>query len=432
MTPTPPVLRMGLAIDPTGEGVIAIADQATDRVNRQPAGSQMTTTLADAASGLRNPGPPVFADLNGDGIPDLVYADGGADEVHVYLGKGNGSFPGPPTNFAVGTNPTGVTVAKLNGNQSPPDLIVANEGSNDISILIGQGTGAGWTLVPGPRLQVVRGQSRRRAVDFQHNGVFDLVVSETLANDVRILPGLGRGFFNDRDPTIIIPTPPGPGPPVPVPTGPGKIVIAVPDAGADSITLIDGETFKATSIPSQGETPVAIIDESQNYLLVANEGDGHLGVLGLDPDGDVVSASFLTDALLPHLSVLASLEVDGTSTLYATTEAEDSALLFPLGILGGGGNCRRLTSMKSRATKRPHCKPSFLARSTLPRRSPPRSCRSPPSPCRPCCRKAAQVFLFRRTMARLKTSISIQTRIRRRGPIFPSRGLRGSPAWDSP
>src|SRR4051794_38386419 len=34
------------------------------------------------------------ADLSGDGIPDLVSADGESDEVSVWLGKGDGSFRG--------------------------------------------------------------------------------------------------------------------------------------------------------------------------------------------------------------------------------------------------------------------------------------------------------------------------------------------------
>jgi hypothetical protein len=328
-TPTPPNPQMGLAIDPFGDA-LAITDQVTDRVTLQQPGSQAATTLADILANLRDPGPPVFADLNGDGIPDLIYADGGGDDVRVYLGEPGGLFQAP-IDFAVGTNPAGVTGADLGGSQAPPDLIVANEGSNDVSILIGRGTGTGWTLIPGPRLRVGAGPTATSVVDFRHDGVPDLVVSESLANDVRILPGLGGGFFNDRAPTII-PTGQLPGPPVPVPIGPGprpKMDIAVPDAGADRITLIDGLTFDTSTLPSEGVTPVALLDEN-GTLLVANEGDGHLGMLRLDGNGDVVSTEFLTDPDLPHLSALAFLESESTATLLATTAGEDLAFLFTL------------------------------------------------------------------------------------------------------
>ena len=148
-TPSLPNPQMGLAIDPVG-GAFAITDEVTDRVTLQQPGTSGATTLADIASSLHDPGPPVFADLSGDGIPDLIYADGGGDDVRVYLGLSDGLFQAP-IDFAVGTDPAGVTAAYLDGSQAPPDLIVANEGSNDISILIGQGTGAAWTLIDGPR-----------------------------------------------------------------------------------------------------------------------------------------------------------------------------------------------------------------------------------------------------------------------------------------
>ncbi len=336
-TPSLPNPQMGLAIDPAG-GAFAITDEVTDRVSLQPSGSSGATTLADITSSLRDPGPPVFADLNGDGIPDLIYADGGGDDVRVYPGLGDGLFQAP-IDFAVGTDPVGVTVAYLDGTQAPPDLIVANEGSNDISILIGQGTGSAWTMIEGPRLRVGAGPTATSVADLQNNGVLDLVVSETLANDVRILPGLADGFFNDQDPTII-PTGQLPGGPVTVPIGTGSSArddIVVPDAGSNTITLIDGATFEPLTFSSEGLTPVSLIVENETTLLVANESDGHLGIFELDASGDVVSAMYQIDPQLLHLSALA-LDDSAGLTLFATNEGEDTAVLFPLGLAGPLGN----------------------------------------------------------------------------------------------
>ena len=89
--------------------------------------------MGDQSTGLLSPGAVLLADLNGDGIPDLIVANSGSNNVLVYPGLGNGQF-GPAVNarhgFSVGTDPTGLTVADLNGQ---PDLMVANTGSNDVS-----------------------------------------------------------------------------------------------------------------------------------------------------------------------------------------------------------------------------------------------------------------------------------------------------------
>ena len=55
----------------------------------------------------------------------------------IYPGLGNGQF-GPAINgghgYFVGTNPVGITVANLTG--ALPDLVVADKGSNEVSILL--------------------------------------------------------------------------------------------------------------------------------------------------------------------------------------------------------------------------------------------------------------------------------------------------------
>ena len=83
-----------------------------------------------------------LADLNGDDIPDLIVANSGSNNVLIYPGLGNGLL-GPAVNdgngYFVGTNPVGITVANLTG--ALPDLVVADEGSNQVSILLNHTTG---------------------------------------------------------------------------------------------------------------------------------------------------------------------------------------------------------------------------------------------------------------------------------------------------
>ena len=144
------------------------------------------------------PGAVLLADLNGDGIPDLIVANSGGNNVLVYPGLGNGQF-GPPVNgtqgFPVGTDPTGLTVADLNGQ---PDLLVADTGSNDVSVLLGQGSGSSWTMIPGPRVKTDAGPVALAVGDLLGGTQPDLAVANSGADNVQVFPGVGGGFFNDQ------------------------------------------------------------------------------------------------------------------------------------------------------------------------------------------------------------------------------------------
>ena len=73
-------------------------------------------------------------DFNGDGTPDLAVANAGSHNVSVLLGNGDGSFQAAQ-NFGAGIVPQSVTVGDFNGD-GKPDLAVANENSNNVSVLI--------------------------------------------------------------------------------------------------------------------------------------------------------------------------------------------------------------------------------------------------------------------------------------------------------
>ena len=127
----------------------------------------------------------------------------------MYPGLGNGQF-GPALNggkgFFTGTDPVGVTVADLNGR---PDLVVADRGSNDVTILLNQATAdGGFTFVPGPRLNLKTatqqgiGPVATAIVPSPTGGPASLAVSVSGSNQVWLIPGVGGGFFNDQNPTI--------------------------------------------------------------------------------------------------------------------------------------------------------------------------------------------------------------------------------------
>jgi hypothetical protein len=75
-------------------------------------------------SGFAGPGPAVVADLNGDGIPDLIYPNYVSGNVAVRLGLGNGTF-GPQTVFPAEAGAYSLAVLDVNGD-GKPDIVVAN------------------------------------------------------------------------------------------------------------------------------------------------------------------------------------------------------------------------------------------------------------------------------------------------------------------
>src|SRR6185437_9787817 len=82
----------------------------------------------------------VAADLNGDGKPDLAVADEGSNTVSVLLNNGNGTFAAK-VDYPTGFSPSSVAEADLNGD-GEPDLVVANAGANSsVSVLLNNGNG---------------------------------------------------------------------------------------------------------------------------------------------------------------------------------------------------------------------------------------------------------------------------------------------------
>jgi len=312
------------------------ADQLTDQLVVKTVGG-VTTVLGNASTGLITPGAVKLADLNNDGILDLIVANSGSNNVLVYPGLGNGAF-GPALNdghgFFTGTNPEGITVADVNGD-GRPDLIIANEGSNDVSILINVKVGNSFTFEPGPRLQAGVGPVATVVADVMGNGVPDLLVANSGSNNVWLLPGIGNGFFNDQSPTIY-----------PVGTDPvalfvgnfmggsGQDLVTV-NSGSNNVTFISGlgtGSPVTQSVSSGGVDPIAAFaipgtGDVPSILVVANS-DPNFALFKIGENGPVLS-SLQSPSGLPNPSGLALASFGGGNVeFYATTDGEESATLL--------------------------------------------------------------------------------------------------------
>src|SRR5207249_4295215 len=70
-------------------------------------------------------------DFNGDGTPDRAVANTNSENVAILLGDGSGGFTQPAGSpIGAGTNPDSVAVGDFNGDGTP-DLAVANYGQFD-------------------------------------------------------------------------------------------------------------------------------------------------------------------------------------------------------------------------------------------------------------------------------------------------------------
>ena len=87
-----------------------------------------------------NPVSVALGDLNGDGDLDMVAANVGTNNVSVLLGVGNGSF-GAKVDFATGSAPKGVALGDMNSD-GDLDIVTANAQSNNVSVLLGTGSGS--------------------------------------------------------------------------------------------------------------------------------------------------------------------------------------------------------------------------------------------------------------------------------------------------
>jgi hypothetical protein len=333
--------RVALAVQsagPLSAATSILAEPGKNRVVMTREGAQ--SVLGDASSGLLAPSAVVLADLDGDGIPDLIVANSGSNNLLVRRGLPGGGF-GPPVNGSygifTGTEPVSVTVADLDGD-GRPDLVVANEGSNDVSVLLNSSTRGVIRLVPGPRLKAGYGPISTAVADVNGDGKPDIIVSDSQSGDVRVLRNLGKASFDDTNP-LIVPVPSEPGPLFTFPGRNGGVDVVTLNTGSNTLTLIPdiGRGGVPQSIPSGGTAPVAAVEVDlgggEIGLLVANNGDGRLALFLAGADG-LGLAGLLSEGPGQHPTALAK---DENGIIYVSIEGSVAVLRVTLG-LGPAGN----------------------------------------------------------------------------------------------
>lgn len=230
-------------------------------------------------------------DVNRDKRLDLVVPHVGSvvghtfvpsHDVSVLLGNGHGGFaPAPGPLLTVGEVPYGTQIAFLNGDKNP-DLVIANQFDDTISILFGDGTGR-FDEAPISPFVVGSGPTWLTADDLNHDGDADIAVA-VASGKVAVLLGDGAGGFAHA-----------PGSPITLSGTPhdmlaadfdrdGHLDLGVDRLGIDSFSVLLGDGaggFQLASTTSVGDGPLS------------------MGVADLDRDGklDVATGNYFGNSV---------------------------------------------------------------------------------------------------------------------------------------
>jgi FG-GAP-like repeat len=137
-----------------------------------------------------------IADVNKDGNPDILVANGGSGNVSVYIGDGKGGFlqaTGSP--FSAGQSPADITTGDFNGD-SNLDIAIANHGVKLVTVLLGNGKGQ-FAFAPGSPFNIESNPHPHgiAVADFNGDKKLDIAVDSWAESKVLVLFGKGDGTF---------------------------------------------------------------------------------------------------------------------------------------------------------------------------------------------------------------------------------------------
>jgi FG-GAP-like repeat len=298
---------------------LAVANEGSDDVSIRLGdgaggfGAPSSVPVGDGPLGL------AVADLNRDGDPDIAVANVTSDDLSILLGDGDGGFEPAGPRIPLTNGPWYVSIGDLNSDRKL-DLVIAHVGfgetgvpSTDVSILLGDGTGA-FAHAPGSPITVGRVPYGVEIADFNRDRKPDLAIANQFDNFVSVLLGDGTGQFQ-----------PAPGSPIVVGPGPSWLVAADFDgdknvdlavavsSGSIPILLGDG----AGGFAHASGSPIAVASAPHNMRAADFDRDGELD-LGVDTIENDSFSVFLGDG-------------EGQFGLASTTPVGDGPLSMAVG-----------------------------------------------------------------------------------------------------
>lgn len=136
-----------------------------------------------------NPRAIATGDFNGDGAIDIIIANSGSNNLSLLLGDGKGNFTGTNTiALPDALKPSSIVVADFNLDANL-DLAVTNANSNNVSLLFGNGTG-NFVFDRNLTLSKSRNPVAIIATDVNRDSIPDLLIANNGSIDVSVLLNL--------------------------------------------------------------------------------------------------------------------------------------------------------------------------------------------------------------------------------------------------
>jgi hypothetical protein len=331
---TRPAAALSADFNEDGKLDLAIVNQGSNSV---------TILLGDGAGHFAAaPGSPVpvgtspvsitVGEFNGDGHLDLAVANQGSQDVTVLLGDGSGRFSVSPTSpLAIGVTPAAIVAADLNG-AGRSDLAVASQAGNAVILFLSDGVG-GFMASPNGPIAVGVTPSALILGDFNTDGLLDLAVPNSAANNVSVILADGMGGFTAPS---ISPTPVGTTAIALLTAdfdGDGRSDLAVLNSGSRSLTLLLGNGTGGFS-PAPGG-PIFLTTYPSAVAVGDFNSDGRVDLAILDAFGR--TASTLSGAAIPTTAALSTptqspVAIGTPIPITATVTGSPGSFLLPAGI----------------------------------------------------------------------------------------------------
>jgi hypothetical protein len=274
-----------------------------------------------------------LGDVNGDGKSDLIAANQSSNNVSVLLGNGNGTFQAK-VDYATATEPRSVALRDVNSD-TKLDVITANTVSNKASVLLGNGDGTFQTKVD---YTTGSGPYSVSLDDVNGDTKLDMVTANSATNTVSVLFGNGNGTFQAKVDYV---------------SGTGPYSVTLKDVNGDSQidiltanngsskasvllnngngTFITGVEY-ATGLKPQSITVGDLNADNKLDLITANVNSSNVSVLLGNGDGTFQSKIDYVTGTNPYSVTLGDTNADGKLDLLAGNATANTVSI----LLGNG------------------------------------------------------------------------------------------------
>ncbi|MFI4941870.1 MAG: FG-GAP repeat domain-containing protein, partial [Burkholderiales bacterium] len=340
-----------LAVGLGPQGIAAAdldADGRQDLVTADNGSSQVSVILRSGTGGYQpavpyavgvGPTAIALANFEGDAKPDIAVTTFGTESLKLLVNSGSGTFPSQ-SDHTIRNSPQAITPIDAD-TDGLLDLAIPCRSADAVVVLMNRPPGPP-VLQSAPRVAVHRAPRAAIAGDFDANGTLDMAVANSGSDNVSLLRGDGLGGFTEYDAL-------GVAAPEAIAAGDwngdGRLDLAVSSASSGRVAIFLG----STTVPGKFDTPPAIVGAgTRPDDLVAGDfdGDGDLDLAVCDKSspgfvqllrntGGVFSAGqSITVGKAPTAIVAADFDRDGDVDLAVANDDADNVMV----LLNAGGS----------------------------------------------------------------------------------------------